>query len=266
MTAARAAVHPRGDAKVARVAVDRLRANPHNIRTDLGDLRELAESIRHEGVLVPLMAEDCGSYLQILHGHRRWAAAQIAGVRRVPVVIVDIHEPQDVIFVMLAEDKKEPVDSADKRRAIRALREQFGMTWQAIADRLGVTPTTVRVWAGAAPARAVTAGTAGRHHAYSNRPPAPPRIAARSVYDVLARFDGGELVPTDVVEACRGWLGDWTPKPVQITEPPPASPTGPPSKPYAQAGCAPATSDPSTPTPPSTSWSATATPRPGSET
>ena len=56
-------------------------------RASLGDLRELAESIAHEGVLVPLMAERRGSMLQLLHGHRRWAAARMAGLATVPVVV-----------------------------------------------------------------------------------------------------------------------------------------------------------------------------------
>jgi len=198
--------------RATRVPVDRLRANPCNIRTDLGDLRELTESIRHEGVLVPLMAEERGDHLQILHGHRRWAAAQLAGVARVPVIVVGRHRPDEAILVMLAEDKKEPIDKADKRRAILTLREKHGMSWQAIADRLGISYSTVLNWAGQK-----ADAPSGRHHAGSNRSPAPPRIAARTVYNVLARFDDGELVPTDVVEALREWLGDWKPAPTAAT-------------------------------------------------
>lgn len=52
---------------VANVVLTRLRAHHRNVRTDLGDLRELTESIRTQGVLVPLMAERRGDMLQILH-------------------------------------------------------------------------------------------------------------------------------------------------------------------------------------------------------
>lgn len=194
--------------RASRVRVEDLRANPCNIRTDLGDLRELTESIRHEGVLVPLMAEERGDHLLILHGHRRWAAAQLAGVTRLPVIVVGRHRPDEAILVMLAEDKKEPIDKADKRRAVLALREKHGMSWQAIANRLGISYSTVLNWAGQASDK-----PSGRHHAGSNRWPTAPKIAARAVYDVLARFDDGELVPTDVVEALRAWVGDWTPAP-----------------------------------------------------
>lgn len=192
--------------RASRVRVEDLRANPCNIRTDLGDLRELTESIRYEGVLVPLMAEERGSYLQILHGHRRWAAAQLAGVTRVPVIVVGRHTAAEAMLVMLAEDKKEPIDRADRRRAILALREKHHMSWQDIADRLGVTCGTALNWAGQKRDNAPT----GQHR---NDRPRPPRVTASDVHNLLARFDDGELVPTDIVEALREWLGDWTPTP-----------------------------------------------------
>jgi ParB/RepB/Spo0J family partition protein len=201
--------HPRANATmVCRVPVSRLRANPDNIRTDLGDLRELTESIRYEGVLVALMAEDHGSHMVILHGHRRWAAAQLAGVTRVPVVVVDEHDPVDAVMVMLAEDKKEPVDPADKRRAIRKLHDQHGVSWRVIAERLGMPVSRVMSLAGKPAAAPTPEG--GRHR--SDRP-RRPSITPTVVHQILTRFDEGELVPTDVVEELRQLIGDWEPAP-----------------------------------------------------
>ena len=161
----------REDARAAYVDTCRLRAHPRNVRADLGDLRELAESIRYEGVLVPLMAERHGDHLRILHGHRRWAAAQLAGLRRVPVLIVPQHADDEAMFLMLAEDKKRPLTPEDKRSAVLTLRDEFHKTWPEIAERLGYSVPTVRAWAlrpyvecpvcGKATARITWAGVAG---------------------------------------------------------------------------------------------------------
>ncbi|HEY3263314.1 MAG TPA: ParB/RepB/Spo0J family partition protein [Pseudonocardiaceae bacterium] len=129
-------------------AADRLRFHPNNIRSDLGDLRQLTASIKAHGVLCPLMAHPCGSYLQLLHGHRRLVAARLAGLRSVPVVIVDQHENDEAITLMLAENlARADVSRHDRRAAIRRLLDEHGHTTTGIAARLGVTADTVRRWA-----------------------------------------------------------------------------------------------------------------------
>jgi ParB/RepB/Spo0J family partition protein len=198
----------RENAQVARVAVERLRAHPRNIRSDLGDLRDLAESIRHEGVLVPLMAERRGDHLRLLHGHRRWAAAQIAGLNRVPVVIVDAHEDDEATLLMLAEDKKEAVTAADKGRAVLDLVENHGYTFKGVAARLGFSEATVRNWAREVyRARPVVRSASKR----GDGRPRPPRINPGAVHDVLVRFESGDLDPDELIAEMRGWLGEWQP-------------------------------------------------------
>lgn len=145
--AAPAALAARG-VRVARVPVDRLRFHPNNIRSELGDLRQLTASIKAHGVLCPLMAHSCDSYLQLLHGHRRLAAARLAGVRSVPVLIVDQHENDEAIALMLAENlTRAGISRHDRRAAVRSLLDQHGHTGAGIAARLGVTADTVRRWA-----------------------------------------------------------------------------------------------------------------------
>lgn len=115
----------RARASVASVPVERLRAHPRNVRTDLGDLRELADSIRHEGVLVPLMAEQRGAVLRLLHGHRRWAAAKLAGLARVPVIIVPEHTDDQALALMLAENTGVDMTTEDRRGMVDGQNPQY---------------------------------------------------------------------------------------------------------------------------------------------
>lgn len=202
----------REDARVAVVSVTKLLAHPRNIRLDLGDLRELSESIRYEGVLVPLMAERRGDHLRILHGHRRWAAAQLAGVGKVPVVIVPEHSDDEAMFLMLAEDKKLALTKDDRRRAVLSLRQEFRKTWPEIAERLGYSVPTVRAWASCPEEAEDVPADLGPKRADRRVQHMVPRVGATDIHDVLSRFDSGELVPTDVVEWLRERLGEWEPK------------------------------------------------------
>ena len=91
---------------VAYVPLERLRAHPDNVRRDLGDLRELADSIRRQGILQPLRVEHRpgGQVLRIRAGHRRAAAAESAGLRRVPCVIEAEADTDEAIAEMFAEN------------------------------------------------------------------------------------------------------------------------------------------------------------------
>lgn len=132
---------------VMQVPLQMLRFHPRNIRGNLGDLTELAASIRAHGVLVPLMAErrESGG-LRLLHGHRRWAAADMAGRKRVPVHIVPEHTDDQAMFIMLAEDKKLAVDGADRAKALNTLHTEFGHPWEAIARQLGISMDELTLW------------------------------------------------------------------------------------------------------------------------
>lgn len=137
----------RDDARVARVPIDRLRVHPRNVRHDLGDLRELAASIAADGILVPLMAERRGDVLRILHGHRRAAAAEQAGLRTVPCVVVPEHTDEQAIVLMLAENtRRQGLTPAEKRDAVTVLHEQHGYSIAEIAERLGVSAGTIYAW------------------------------------------------------------------------------------------------------------------------
>ena len=77
----------RSTVKAALVRIDQIRFHPANIRRELGDLRDLSNSIRRYGVLQPVVLERFGDTLRLRMGHRRVAAAQLAGLRMVPALI-----------------------------------------------------------------------------------------------------------------------------------------------------------------------------------
>jgi ParB/RepB/Spo0J family partition protein len=134
--------------RAALVRVDDIDFHPRNVRRDLGDLRDLADSIARVGILQPVILEMRGNRLRLRAGHRRIAAARLAGLTRVPAMIhpTCLGEAEWVMQALHENTKRRDLDPAERADAIRRLK-QGGMSTTAIADGLGVSVGTVRNWA-----------------------------------------------------------------------------------------------------------------------
>ena len=131
----------------AAVAIELLRPNPLQPRTefDPAGLAELAESIRSQGLIQPIVAspEKDGSFV-IVVGERRWRAAKEAGLTEVPVAIRQVDDDQHLLELALVENlQRSDLNPIEEAEAYSALRERFGLSQQAIADRVGKSRTTV---------------------------------------------------------------------------------------------------------------------------
>lgn len=100
-------------------------------------LRELAESIRRQGILQPLLVRPLGNGYQLVAGERRWRAAKLAGLGKVPVVI-RVMDDRDVMVAALIENlQREDLNPVEEARALAKLQETLNLTQDALASRLG---------------------------------------------------------------------------------------------------------------------------------
>jgi ParB family chromosome partitioning protein len=131
------------------VHISRLREHPANIREDLGDLSELAASIEAQGILQPLVvqqhATQPGVY-EVIAGHRRLAAAQLAHLEEIPVVVrqrAANNSSAQALEIMLVENcMRRDLGPVEKAEAMGALRNH-GLAATAIARRTGLSDATV---------------------------------------------------------------------------------------------------------------------------
>lgn len=136
------------DIRVANVRVDEVLFHPHNVRRDLGDLRALAASLQRFGVMQPIIVEKNGVTMRLRAGHRRLAAARIAGLTRIPAVIhPDVLDDDEWIMASIQENvMRRDLDEAERSRAIQALFD-LGCTTYGVAEAFGVSQSTIRTWA-----------------------------------------------------------------------------------------------------------------------
>jgi ParB family chromosome partitioning protein len=119
------------------------RANP---RTDFDEaaLQQLAESIRQHGLLQPIVVLRREVGFEILSGERRWRAAKLAGLAKVPVVVRDETDPQHQAELRLVENiQREQLNPMELARAYQALIDQHGLTHEALATRLNKERATI---------------------------------------------------------------------------------------------------------------------------
>lgn len=125
---------------VREVATTSIQQNPRQPRTyfDEQALEELASSIREHGIIQPLIVskrdEDT---FELIAGERRWRAAQRAGLERVPVIVRET-TPQQLLELALIENvQRSDLNALEEAYAYQALKDDFGLSDEAIAQRLG---------------------------------------------------------------------------------------------------------------------------------
>ena len=119
--------------------------NPRQPRrgVDSEALEELAASIKEQGLVQPLVVTEIEGAYQLLVGERRWRAAQLAGLSTVPVVVREA-TPQQMLEVALVENlQREDLNPLEAAGAYQQLVEDFGMTQQQVADKVGKNRVSV---------------------------------------------------------------------------------------------------------------------------
>lgn len=187
-----------GQGQLHDVPLDAIHADPDNLRKDLGDLSELAASIKSVGVLEPVVVRHIAAgHYQLIAGHRRHAAARIAGLATIPTIYRDDLDEGQVQEAMIVEnllrrdlDPMEEAEGYERLVALgldqRTIAERVGFSQSHIAKRLALRKLPVTLQA------LVTAKTMTLEHAATAAalPPAALEILADPVY-IAAR--GGAI-------------------------------------------------------------------------
>ena len=105
---------------------------------DEAALQDLADSIQKHGVIQPILVRPlpAGGY-QIVAGERRWRAARIAGLEKVPAVVRDMSDAETMEIALIENLQREDLNPIEEAEGYRVLMEEFGMTQDEVAGRLG---------------------------------------------------------------------------------------------------------------------------------
>jgi ParB family chromosome partitioning protein len=125
------------------IPLDRIEPDPDQPRRTLDQARleELAESIRKEGVLQPIVVRysaESNSYI-IIHGERRWRAATAAGLTALPALVRDVPAERRLVQQLMENIVRDDLNPVDRARALRELKQQLGdAPWDDVAATVGI--------------------------------------------------------------------------------------------------------------------------------
>jgi ParB family transcriptional regulator, chromosome partitioning protein len=133
---------------VTEVDIDLLSPNSHQPRLQMDDARleELAQSIKANGIIQPILVRRAGNSFRIIAGERRWRAAQRAGLMKVPVVVREMSDGSDKQLLELAlieNIQRENLNPMDEALAYQRLADEFSLTQEQIAAAVGKDRSSV---------------------------------------------------------------------------------------------------------------------------
>jgi ParB family chromosome partitioning protein len=130
-----------GEAMVPQmIAVDQIRPSHQQVRSrfDAEPLGELAESIRQHGVLQPLLVRRSPDGYELIAGERRWRAARLAGVSAVPAIVrSDAGNDAQLVLGLIENLQRADLDPIEEARGLKRLTEEFNLTHDEVAQRIG---------------------------------------------------------------------------------------------------------------------------------
>jgi ParB family chromosome partitioning protein len=135
-----------GQDRVQRVALEDLSPNPDQPRSVFNEqeLAGLAESIKRHGILQPLIATPMkDGKATIIAGERRWRAAKLAGLKKVPVIVRTSKELERLEIALIENVQRVDLEPLEQAASIEYLHQQFSMTYEDISKRLGKASSTV---------------------------------------------------------------------------------------------------------------------------
>jgi ParB family chromosome partitioning protein len=110
---------------------------------DPRELAELVESVRRHGVLQPIVVRPAGDGYEVVAGERRWRAAEVAGLKTIPAVVRELDDRQAVEVALVENLQRQDLSPLERAHAYRRLVEEFGLTQEQVAERVGKSQPSV---------------------------------------------------------------------------------------------------------------------------
>lgn len=134
------------DERIQKLSVSDIEPNPEQPRRyfDETGLQELAQSIKSHGVVQPIVVTGApnGKY-QLIAGERRWRAAKLAGLKQLPVIVRSLKELQRLEIAIVENVQREDLRPLEQAASIERLHQQFNLSYDEIAKKLGKASSTV---------------------------------------------------------------------------------------------------------------------------
>ncbi|HEX3068736.1 MAG TPA: ParB/RepB/Spo0J family partition protein [Thermoanaerobaculia bacterium] len=126
------------------IPLELIEPNAEQPRTQLGNIEELAASIKEKGVLEPILVRNAGpNRYQIISGERRFRAASLAGLDEIPAIELDVDDKEQLEIALIENIQRKDLTAFEEAEGFLALQQKFGYTHEKISHVIGKSRTTI---------------------------------------------------------------------------------------------------------------------------
>ena len=129
--------------RVRLIPIEKIDPNPHQARSELGNIEELMESIRTKGVLEPILVRAKGDRFEIIAGERRYVASKNLGLKEIPCIEMDVQEQEAMEISLIENLQRKDLDIFEEADGLKALMNLYGYSHQEIAEKIGKARSTI---------------------------------------------------------------------------------------------------------------------------
>ncbi|MGB4298798.1 MAG: ParB/RepB/Spo0J family partition protein [Candidatus Saccharicenans sp.] len=125
------------------IPLDQIDPNPRQPRSELGDIKELMDSIKTKGVLEPILVRAKGGRFEIIAGERRYLASKNLGFEEIPCLEMDVNDQEAMEISLIENLQRKDLDIFEEADGLKALADLYDYSHQQIASRIGKSRSTI---------------------------------------------------------------------------------------------------------------------------
>jgi len=129
--------------RIRMIPVEKIDPNPHQARSELGNIQELMDSIRAKGVLEPILVRSLGSRFEIIAGERRFIASKNVGLKELPCIEFDVPENEAMEIALIENLQRKDLDIFEEADGLNGLIDLYNYSHQEISEKIGKARSTI---------------------------------------------------------------------------------------------------------------------------
>ena len=129
--------------RIRMIALEKIDPNPHQARSELGNIQELMDSIKSKGVLEPILVRLKADRFEIIAGERRYIASKNIGLKEIPCIEMDVQENEAMEIALIENLQRKDLDLFEEADGLNALIDLYGYNHQEVSEKIGKARSTI---------------------------------------------------------------------------------------------------------------------------
>ncbi len=131
------------ETRIRQININKIAPNPHQARSELGEMKDLINSIKEKGILEPILVRPKNGDYEIIAGERRYMASKRIGLSEIPCIVMNVNDMEAMEISLIENLQRLDLDVFEEADGLRYLAENYGYNHEQISKKLGKARSTV---------------------------------------------------------------------------------------------------------------------------